>query len=557
MEKSWVQNYEKGVPAEIDMDKYQNILDTFEEAFSKYAERPAFSNFGKIMTFKEFDHLSSSFASHLVNKLGLVKHDRVALMMPNILQYPVALFGVLKAGLVVVNVNPLYTERELEHVLKDSGAKAIVIFESAASKLQAILETSDLKHIFVTNIGDMLGFPKSILINFVLKWVKKVIPPWNIPQAKCFTRILKEESGENFKPLEIKREDPAFYQYTGGTTGVSKGAVLGHGNIVANILMVRTWMNPSTIPGEEICITPLPLYHIFSLTSNLLTFGSKGDLNVLITNPRDIGGFIKELKKWKWTIITGVNTLFNSLLEHPEFEKLDFSKAKICIGGGMAVQRTVAEHWKKVTGQVLLEGYGLTETSPVICLNPLDVKDYTGFAGLPVPSTIVQIRNDEGKEVPLGEAGEICVSGPQVMEGYLNRPDETKKVFFDDGYLRTGDIGIMNKEGWVKIVDRKKDMILVSGFNVYPNEVEEVIATHPKVLEVAVIGVPDEKSGELVKAFIVKRDESLDEEEILDYCKGQLTGYKRPKYFEFRKELPKSNVGKILRKDLRVSVKEN
>jgi long-chain acyl-CoA synthetase len=539
------------------MDKYQSILDTFDDSFGKYAESPALSNFGKVMTFKELDRLSSRFASHLINNLGLSKHDRVALMMPNILQFPVALFGVLKAGLVAVNVNPLYTERELEHVLKDSGAKAIVIFESAASKLQAVLETSDIKHIFVTNIGDMLSFPKSILINFVLKWVKKVIPSWNIPQAKCFTKILKEESADDFRPLEIKREDPALYQYTGGTTGVSKAAVLSHGNIVSNILMVRDWMSVSTIPGEEICIVPLPLYHILPLIANLLTFGSKGDLNVLITNPRDINGFIKELKKWKWTVLTGVNTLFNTLLEHPEFETLDFTRVKICIGGGMAVQKPIAEHWKKVTGKVLLEGYGLTETSPVICLTPLDAKDYTGFAGLPISSTIIQMRNEEGKEVPLGEPGEICVSGPQVMEGYLNRPDETKKVFFDDGFFRTGDIGIMNTDGWVKIVDRKKDMILVSGFNVYPNEIEEVIATHPKVLEVAVVGVPDKKSGETVKAFIVKRDESLDEEEVMDYCKGQLTGYKRPKYLEFRKELPKSNVGKILRKDLRVRVNEN
>lgn len=552
MNYPWFEHYEQGVAHEIDMNKYASIVDVLNESFQKFGDHDAFYCMGKTFTYEEMDLLSRKFASHLQNNLGLKKGDRVALMMPNILQYPIALFGVLRAGMVVVNVNPLYTARELEHQLKDSGAKAIVIFENSASILQEILPNTEVEHVMVTAIGDFLSFPKNLLVNFVIRNVKKMVPDWNIGIAKSFKTELFNANPDQFKAEELNHADLAFLQYTGGTTGVSKGAMLSHGNIVANILQAGEWIkNQIDNNASEIIITPLPLYHIFSLTANCFIFSSIGALNVLITNPRDIPGFIKELKNFKFTAFTGVNTLFNALLDNEEFHKIDFSSLKLTLGGGMAVQRAVAERWKEVTQKPLIEAYGLTETSPAACINPLDQKEFNGKIGLPITSTICSIKDDDGKDLVTGEVGEICIKGPQVMLGYWQRPDETTKCMTTDGYFRTGDIGFMDENGYYQIVDRKKDMILVSGFNVFPNEIEEVLVTHPKVFEAAVIGVPDEKSGEAVKAFIVKKDDSLSEDEIKSFCKEELTGYKVPRHYEFRGELPKSNVGKILRKDLR------
>ena len=471
-------------------------------------------------------------------------------MMPNILQYPVALFGILRGGFVAVNVNPLYTARELQHQLKDCGAKTIVIFENACHTLQGVIDKTDVEHVLTTNIGDMLGFPKSAIVNFVIKKVKKMVPDWSIPISKNFLEELKKGNAKTFKKPEMKSADIAFLQYTGGTTGVAKGAILTHRNIIANMCQARAWLSPAINIGNEIIISPLPLYHIFSLTVSMI-FISVGGTNVLITNPRDMPGFVKELKKWKFTVLPGVNTLFNGLLNNPDFKNVDFSHLKISLGGGMAVQKAVAVKWKQVTGKALIEAYGLTETSPAACVNPLNLKDFNGFIGLPIPSTDVVIKDDNDKTLGLDMPGEICIKGPQVMPGYWQRDDETAKVMTADGYFKTGDIGIMNSEGFVKIVDRKKDMILVSGFNVYPNEIEDVVATHPKVFEVAAIGVPDERTTEAIKLFIVKKDESLTAEEIIAFCRTELTNYKVPKLVEFRTELPKTNVGKILRKDLR------
>ncbi|MGB0453310.1 MAG: long-chain-fatty-acid--CoA ligase [Bacteriovoracaceae bacterium] len=552
MEKVWVKNYQKGVPAEVDCTSYSNIPEIFEEGFRKFESRPSFSNMGKTINYAEMEKLTRTFASYLQNQLGLKKGDRVALMMPNILQYPVALFGLLRAGLVAVNVNPLYSERELEHQLNDSGADTIVIFENSAHVLEKVIANTPIKNVIVTGVGDMLGFPKANLINFVLKYVKKMVPEYNLPNALKFNDVLSAGDPELFKRQEIVLEDTAFLQYTGGTTGVSKGAELTHGNIVANITQARAWLQPVLSKvDQEIIITPLPLYHIFSLTANCFIFTSIGAHNVLITNPRDMDGFIKELSKWKFTAFSGVNTLFNGLINKPEFKNLDFSKLKITLGGGMAVQRSVAEEWKKITGTPLIEAYGLTETSPAACINPLDTPEHNGFIGLPIPSTEVVIKDDEEKTLNIDEVGEICIKGPQVMKGYWNRPEETAKVMTEDGFFKTGDIGCMNSDGYFKIVDRKKDMILVSGFNVYPNEIEDVVQTHPKVFECAAIGIPDDKSGEAVKIFVVKKEEELTESELKAFCKEHLTGYKRPRFVEFRTELPKSNVGKILRKDLR------
>jgi long-chain acyl-CoA synthetase len=544
MEKIWIKNYQPGVPATIEdqMEKYNSIPEILEETFRNFATKKAFHCMGKDLTYGEIDHLSQKFASYLENNLGLKKGDRVALMMPNILQYPVALFGILRAGMVAVNVNPLYTPRELEHQMKDSGAVAIVIFENACHTLQSVLPHTEIKYVITTSIGDMLGFPKSLIVNFVIKKIKKMIPEWSIPNTIHFNNALKSADAKN---------DIAFLQYTGGTTGVAKGAILLHKNIIANICQARAWISPLVNLGEEIIITPLPLYHIFSLTANCFVFGSIGALNILITNPRDLPGFIKELKKWKFTAFTGVNTLFNGLLNNPEFKTVDFSSLKLTLGGGMAVQKSVAERWKETTGKALIEAYGLTETSPAACINPMDLKNFNGFIGLPISSTDVEIKDDLEKTLPLGENGEICVKGPQVMPGYWNRDDETAKVMTKDGFLKTGDIGVMNADGFIKIVDRKKDMIIVSGFNVYPNEIEEVVSQHPKVFEVAAIGVPDEKTSEAIKLFIVKKDESLTAEEILAFCRENLTNYKIPRHVEFRTDLPKTNVGKILRKDLR------
>ena len=554
MTKIWQKGYDTGVPAEINPNEYSSINDLLEVSFKKFKDLPSFHNMGTTLTYEEIEYQSRKFASYLQNDLHLQKGDRVAIMMPNILQYPIALFGVLRAGLVAVNVNPLYTPRELEHQLKDSGAKAIVIFANSAHVLDKILATTPVKTVITTQIGDLLKFPKNYIVNFVIKNVKKMVPAYNIPNAVDFKACVSKGDADKFKRPDVKLEDIAFLQYTGGTTGVAKGAVLTHKNIVANMVQARAWIKNLITDGKEIIITPLPLYHIFSLTANCFIFNSVGALNVLITNPRDIPGFVKELQKWKFTAITGVNTLFNGLLNNEEFKKLDFSSLKVALGGGMAVQKAVAERWKQVTGRPLIEAYGLTETSPAACINPMTLKDYNGFIGLPIPSTEVEIKDDNGNTLPLGEIGEICIRGPQVMQGYWNKPEETAKVMTPDGFFKTGDLGYMNEQGYSKIVDRKKDMILVSGFNVYPNELEDVISQHAKVLECAVIGIPDEKSGEVVKVYVVKKDESLTQDELMKFCRENLTSYKIPKAIEFRKELPKSNVGKILRKDLRAEV---
>lgn len=551
MEKIWLKHYQEGVPAEIDPSEHQNIPEILEKAFKEFASAPSFHCMGKTLTYQEIDLLSRKWAAYLQNDLGLKKGDRVALMMPNILQYPVALFGILRAGMVAVNVNPLYTARELEHQLNDSDAQAIVIFENSAAILEEVISKTPIKHVLTTQIGDFLAFPKSLIVNFVIKSVKKMVPAWNLPGSRSFKEVVFGSDEGRFKKPEITHEDIAFLQYTGGTTGVSKGAELTHKNIVSNMLQAKAWMGDLVEPGKDIIITPLPLYHIFSLTANCFIFSSLGALNILITNPRDMPGFIKELKNWKFTAFTGVNTLFNGLLNQPDFKDIDFSSLKVTLGGGMAVQKDVADKWKQVTKTPLIEAYGLTETSPAACINPMNLSEYNGMIGMPISSTTISIKDDEGNDLPQGERGEICIKGPQVMRGYWNRPEETAKVMTEDGFFRTGDIGIMDDRGYFKIVDRKKDMILVSGFNVFPNEVEDVIQTHPKVFECAVIGVPDDKSGEAVKVFIVKDDESLTEDEVKSFCSENLTGYKKPKYVEFRKDLPKSNVGKILRKDLR------
>ncbi len=549
--KIWHERYEKGVPQEIDLAEYSSVVDILEQSFEKYPKRPALHCMGKTYNYEEVEILSRRFASYLQNDLNLKKGDRVALMMPNVLQYPIVLFGILRAGLVAVNVNPLYTARELEHQLNDSGAETIIIFESAASTLEGILAKTPVKNILVTRIGDFLSFPKSLIANAVIKHVKKMIPPYTLPGANSLKEKLFGADATKYERPVLTSKDTLFLQYTGGTTGVSKGAELTHGNIVANILQARAWTGNHVIEGEEIIITPLPLYHIFSLTANCLLFTSLGSLNVLITNPRDIAGFIKELKKWKFTSFTGVNTLFNGLLNNSDFAHVDFSSLRLTLGGGMAVQKSVAQKWKEVTGTPLIEAYGLTETSPAACINPMDLEDHNGKIGIPISSTEIVIRDDAGKDVAVGEVGELCIKGPQVMKGYWNRPDETQNVFTEDAYLKTGDIAFMDERGFFQIVDRKKDMILVSGFNVFPNEVEEILSGHPGVLEAAVVGVPDQKSGEAVKAFIVKREEALTDEELRAYCKEHLTSYKVPRHYEFRTDLPKSNVGKILRKELR------
>lgn len=551
MEKVWFKHYEPGVPHEIDPSQYKNIPHILEESFTKFANRPAFHCMGTTMSYGEIDSKSKQFASYLQNDLGLEKGDRFAIMMPNILQYPVALFGALRAGMIIVNVNPLYTARELEHQLNDAGVKAIAIFENSCSTLQEVLSRTPVKHVLTTQIGDYLKFPKNHIVNFVIKYVKKMVPTWSIPGSISLVDAVSSGDASRFKAPEIDAEETAFLQYTGGTTGVSKGAILTHRNICANLIQAKAWISTKVKEGEETIITPLPLYHIFSLTANCFAFSTLGALNILITNPRDIPGFVKELKKWKFTAFTGVNTLFNGLLNNPEFQTVDFSHLKVSLGGGMAVQKAVAQKWKEVTGTPLIEAYGLTETSPAACINPMNLPAYNGNIGLPISSTEVCIMDDDGNKLPAGEIGEICIKGPQVMKGYYNRDDETAKVMTSDGFFKSGDIGVMDSEGFFKIVDRKKDMILVSGFNVYPNEIEDVVVTHPKVFEVAAVGVPDEKSGEAVKIFIVKKDESLTEDEIKNFCKDKLTGYKVPRQVEFRKELPKSNVGKILRKELR------
>ncbi len=554
MEKIWLKHYPKGVPAEIDINEYKSVRDVFEESATKFATRPAFTCMGKSITFADLDRLSAAFGVYLQAN-GCKKGTRVALMMPNILQYPVCLFGTLRAGCTVVNVNPLYTARELEHQLTDSGAEVIVVVENFARTVAEVLGRTKVRRVIVTSIGELLGF-KGIVVDLVLRRVKKMIPAWSIPAAVRLSDALAAGRTGNLERHPLAHDDIAFLQYTGGTTGVAKGAVLLHRNIIANLLQARAWLRPFLSNEREIILTPLPLYHIFSLTANCLTFMTLGGENILIPNPRDIPGFVKEMGKHKSTVITGVNTLFNALLNNPEFGKLDFSTLRIALGGGMAVQEAVAVRWKQVTGSPLIEAYGLTETSPAATINPLDLPAYNGTIGLPISSTEVTLRDDAGKDVALGQPGEICIRGPQVMAGYWNRPDETAKVMTADGFFMSGDVGVMDERGFVKIVDRKKDMILVSGFNVYPNEIEGVVAMHPGVLECAAVGVPDTKSGEAVKLFVVKKDASLTADDVVKHCREHLTGYKMPRDVEFRAELPKSNVGKILRRELRDEAKE-
>jgi long-chain acyl-CoA synthetase len=549
MERIWLKSYPPGVPADIDPSEFRSLVELFDTSIRKYGERPAYHSMGKTLTFAELEKLSRHFAAWLQSK-GLAKGARVAIMMPNCLQYPVAMFGTLRAGCTVVNVNPLYTARELEHQLKDSGAEAIVVLENFGRVLQEVRHKTPVKHIVVTSLGEMLGL-KGLVVNLVVRKVKKMVPPFELPGAKSLKEVLSEGKGKSLATPQLLHEDVAYLQYTGGTTGVSKGAILTHRNVIAALLQYKVWLQPAIGDTRPVIITALPLYHIFSLTVNALNMMVVGGENVLITNPRDIPGFVKELGKHKYTIITGVNTLFNALLNHPEFAKLDFSSLKLAVGGGMAVQKSVAERWKQVTGTPLIEGYGLTETAPSATANPLNATEFTGSIGLPMSSTEIVLRDDNDRDLPLGEAGEICIRGPQVMKGYWQRPEETAQVLGKDGFLHTGDIGIMDGKGFIRIVDRKKDMILVSGFNVYPNEIEQVVAMHPGVLEVAAIGVPDEHSGEVPKVFVVKKDPQLTEADVLEHCKKELTGYKRPKYVEFRTELPKTNVGKILRRALR------
>ena len=550
-ERPWLDYYPDGVPAQIDMDAYASVVAVLEEAFGRFKDRPAFASFGKKLSYGEIDAMSAHFAGYLTGELKLAKGDRIAIMMPNVLQYPIALFGALRAGLVVVNTNPLYTARELKHQLEDSGAKAIVVLDNFAATVQQVVAETHVQHIVTTGVGDLLGGLKGMLVNTVAKHVKKMVPEFHLPQAVRFADALDRGARHPLPKVTLTHQDLAFLQYTGGTTGVAKGAMLSHGNMIANMLQAGVWIGRNTKVGEEVIITALPLYHIFSLTANCLVFTRLGGLSWLITNPRDMPGFVKELAKSNFTAITGVNTLFNGLLNTPGFAELDFSRLHLSLGGGMAVQRAVADRWKKVTGCTLAEAYGLTETAPAVCINPLDLKEYNGSIGLPIPSTDVAIWSEDNQPLPLGEVGELMVHGPQVMQGYWQRPDETAKVLTNDGWLHTGDIARMDESGYVYIVDRKKDMILVSGFNVYPNEVEDIVMQHPGVSEVAAVGIADEHSGEVVKIFVVRKDPNLGEEELREFCRENLTGYKRPKFIEFRTDLPKTNVGKILRRELR------
>ncbi|MGY1424732.1 long-chain fatty acid--CoA ligase [Lysobacter sp. A289] len=550
VERPWLDQYPAGVPEQIDVDEYPSIVAVLENAIANFRDRPAFANFGKTLTYAEIDTLSAQFAAYLLGELKLRKGDRVAIMMPNCLQYPIATFGVLRAGLTVVNTNPMYTARELRHQLVDSGATVLLVLDNFGDTVEEVLGDTKIKTVITTGLGDMLG-PKGVMVNFVLRYIKKMVPEFNIPGAVRFATTLKLGQKHPLPTVEVQPGDIAFLQYTGGTTGVAKGAMLTHRNLVANMQQAAAWVGTNVVPGQEVIITALPLYHIFALTANGLVFMKFGGLNYMITNPRDMPGFVKELKKVSFTAITGVNTLFNGLLNTPGFDEVDFSKLRLTLAGGMAAQRSVAERWKKTTGCTLIEAYGLTETSPAACINPMDLSEFNGAIGLPIPSTDASIKDEDGNTLATGEIGELCIKGPQVMKGYWQLPEETAKVLDADGWLHTGDIAKMDEKGFFYIVDRKKDMILVSGFNVYPNEIEDVVAMMPGVLEVAAIGVPDEHSGEVVKLVVVKKDPSLTAEQITAYARENLTGYKRPKVIEFRTELPKSNVGKILRRELR------
>jgi long-chain acyl-CoA synthetase len=557
MERFWLKNYPPGVPADVDVTQYASLVELMGEAFSRYANRSAYAFMDRYFTFGDIDRQSAALGAWLQG-LGLARGARVAIMMPNVVQYPIAVAAILRAGYVVVNVNPLYTPRELEHQLKDSGAEAIVILENFCTTLEQVVGRTAVKHVVVASMGDMLGFPKGLIVNFVVRRVKKMVPAYSLPGHVKFPAVLEAGARRKLAPVDTGPSDVAFLQYTGGTTGVSKGATLTHRNLVANVLQLEAWVKPALsdtsrgpVPEQMIYVCALPLYHVFALTVNCLGGMRLGAMNVLIANPRDMAGFVRELGKYRFNVIPGVNTLYNGLAENAEFRKLDFSSLRIANGGGMAVQKAVSDKWRALTGIPIIEGYGLSETSPIATSNPATSTEYNGSIGLPVPSTEIAILDDAGQPVPLGQAGEIAIRGPQVMAGYWQRPDETEKVMTPDGFFKSGDIGIMDENGYTRIVDRKKDMIIVSGFNVYPNEIESVIATHPKVLECAAIGVEDERSGEAVKVFVVRKDPSLTEAELQEFFREQFTGYKKPKFIEFRDELPKSNVGKILRRELR------
>lgn len=550
LNKVWLNRYPADVPAEIDADRYSSLIELFEQAASRYADRPAFINMGQAMTYRKLEERSRAFAAYLQQGLGLKKGDRVALMMPNLLQYPIALFGILRAGMIVVNVNPLYTPRELEHQLNDSGASAIVIVSNFAHTLEKVVAKTKVEHVILTRLGDQLSPAKGTLVNFVVKYIKRMIPKYHLPDALSFRSALQKGYEMQYVRPDISNDDLAFLQYTGGTTGVAKGAMLTHRNMQANLEQTKATYGSLLKEGKELVVTALPLYHIFALTVNCMLFIDLGGTNLLITNPRDIPALVKELAKHRFTAITGVNTLFNALLNDAEFTKLDFSSLTLSAGGGMAVQKAVAERWEKLTGHYLLEGYGLTECSPLVSVNPYDIRYHSGSIGLPVPSTDIMLVDEAGNEVATGEPGELCIKGPQVMTGYWQQPAATDEVL-KNGWLQSGDIVTVDEQGFIRIIDRKKDMILVSGFNVYPNEIEDVLMQHPKVREAAAVGVPNEVSGETVKICVVKKDESLTQEELIAHCKKHLTGYKIPRVVEFRSELPKTNVGKILRRELR------
>lgn len=552
MEKIWLKSYPPGVPAEADVDAYESIVALYEESVRRFADRPAYANFDVTITYREMDERARALAAYLQG-LGLDPGDRVAIMMPNLLSNPISIFGVLLAGLTIVNTNPLYTARELEHQLDDSGARAIVIVENFAHTLAEVIGRTKVEYVILVRMGDGLGFPKSALVNFVVRRVKKLVPPFRLPGSVPFARALKEGAGKTLRTVTPGRGDVAFLQYTGGTTGVAKGAMLSHGNVVANLQQTSAWIGGQFEPGREVLVTALPLYHIFSLVANCLTGMKYGALNVLITNPRDMPAFVKTIAKLGFTVMTGVNTLYNGLLNTPGFEAVDFSKLKLAIAGGMAMQRGVADRWHATTGIPVIEAYGLTETSPGAVVNRLDQREFTGSIGLPLPSTEVSIRDDDGTEVGIDAPGELCLRGPQVMQGYWGRPEATAEVLSEDGWLRTGDMAVIDTDGYLRIVDRKKDMIIVSGFNVYPNEIEEVVALHPGVLEVGAVGVPDERAGEVSKIVVVRKDADLSAEHIVAHCRKHLTGYKVPRHVEFRDELPKTNVGKVLRRVLRTT----
>lgn len=551
MEKVWIKSYPANMPAEVPTPPFKSVRDLFEQAFEKYPDNAAYTNMGRTLSYAELDRLSMQFACYLQKTLGLTRGERVAIMLPNVLQYPVAMCGIFRAGLVVVNVNPLYTARELEHQLKDSGAKCIIILENFAHILEDVIAETNVTHVLTTGVGDLLSFPKSVLTNFVLRYVKKSVPAYKLGKSITFGQALKAGAGEALDEVDIGYADIAYLQYTGGTTGVSKGAMLSHRNMIYNVQQTIVWQADAYEGVEPIlAVTALPLYHIFSLQGNCLTVMAQGGENLLITNPRDFEGFAKEIAKYDFNLFTGVNTMFAALMDSPSFSTIDFGSLRVCIGGGMAVQPAIAKEWKEKTGNTILQGYGLTETSPAAVVCRID-SDFTGAIGLPLPSTDVIIAGDDGNPLPITEVGEICIRGPQVMEGYWQRPAETAEVMLPGGWLRSGDIGRMDEDGYIYIEDRKKDMILVSGFNVYPNEIENVIVELDGVLEAAAIGLPDERSGEIVKVFVVRKDDSLTEQDIIDHCRENLTGYKMPRIVEFRDDLPKTNVGKILRRALR------